>query len=59
MARNYLAIPATSVSSERLFSSEGIMISDKRFNLAPKTIRAGQCLKSWTQGPLKDNLIFN
>ncbi|CAG8654037.1 2164_t:CDS:1, partial [Ambispora gerdemannii] len=46
MAYNYLAIPATSVSSERLFSSEEIMISDKKFNLVPKTIRASQCLKS-------------
>ena len=58
MARDYLAIPATSVSSKCLFSSRGIMISDRRYNLAPKTIRASQCLKSWTQGPLKDKLYF-
>jgi len=58
MARDYLAIPATSVSSERLFSSGGIMISDCKYNLVPKTIRASQCLKSWTQDPLKDKLDF-
>ena len=58
MARDYLAFPATSVSSERLFSSGGIMISDRRYYLAPKTIRASQCLKSLTQGLLKDKLDF-
>lgn len=52
MARDYLAIPATSVPSERLFSAGGNMITEKRCRLAPKTVRAGQCLRSWMQGPL-------
>jgi len=46
MARDYLAITATSVSSERLFSSGGNMLTDKRCKLAPKTLRASLCLKS-------------
>ncbi|CAJ0908202.1 6807_t:CDS:2, partial [Entrophospora sp. SA101] len=54
IARDYLSIPATSTSSERLFSSSKNMITDKRCKLAPKTVRAGQCLKSWMQGPLKE-----
>ncbi|CAJ0842029.1 10426_t:CDS:10 [Entrophospora sp. SA101] len=56
IARDYLSIPATSTSSERLFSSSKNMITDKRCKLAPKTVRAGQCLKSWMQGPLKEKL---
>lgn len=53
MARDYLAIPATSVPSERLFSAGETMIQDNRSRLVPKTIRMVQCLKSWMEGPLK------
>ena len=41
-ARKYLAIPATSVSSERLFSDADNLISAKRTNLDTKL--AGQML---------------
>ncbi|CAG8834972.1 1455_t:CDS:2, partial [Gigaspora margarita] len=44
-----LAIPASSVASERAFSSGENMITNKRSNLAPKTVRASQCLRSWIQ----------
>ena len=47
MARDYLAIPATSTSSERLFSSGKHLISDTRNSLSSRTIQACQCLKSW------------
>lgn len=47
MAKDYLAIPGTSASSERLFSSGKHLISDTRQSLSPSTIRACQCLKSW------------
>jgi hypothetical protein len=53
MARDYLAIPATSVPSERLFSAGKNMIQDNRSRLVPKTIRMVQCLRSWMEGPLK------
>jgi len=56
MARDYLAIPASSVASKRAFSLGGNMITNKRSSLAPKTVRAAQCLKSWMQGPLKEKL---
>jgi hypothetical protein len=49
MARDYLAIPATSTSSERLFSSGKHLISDTRNSLSPSTIQACQCLKSWSK----------
>jgi len=42
IARKYLAIPATSVSSERLFSDAGNLISAKRTNLDTKLV--GQML---------------
>src|SRR6266480_4918257 len=46
IARDYLAIPASSVASEYAFSSSRNMITNKRSSLAPKTVRAAQCLKS-------------
>ena len=46
MALNYLAIPATSVPSEQVFSMEKNLITDKRNRLAGKTIRMYLCLKS-------------
>jgi len=47
MARDYLAIPATSVPSEQSFSMGKNLITDKRNRLAGKTIRFCMCLKSW------------
>ncbi len=47
MARDYLAIPGTSASSERLFSSGRQLITDFRCSLNPQTIQACMCLKNW------------
>ena len=58
MAHDYLAIPATSVFSERLFSLGGNMLTDKRCKLALKTLKASLCLKSWMQGSLKEKINF-
>lgn len=52
IARDYLAIPATSVPSEQVFSTSKNLITEKRNRLLGKTIRACMCLKSWWQGPL-------
>ncbi|CAG8839091.1 7326_t:CDS:2, partial [Gigaspora margarita] len=56
MARDYLAIPASTVASERAFSAGGNMITNERSSLAPKTVRIAQCLRSWALGPLKGKL---
>lgn len=47
MARKYLAIPITSVSAERLFSSARHAIPYTRSCLLPKTIREELLIKSW------------
>jgi hypothetical protein len=38
LAKKYLSIPSTSVSSERIFSSAGNLISKKRSALKPKLV---------------------
>jgi hypothetical protein len=47
MARDYLAIPATSAPAERIFSSAAGVISQDRASLAADTISAIMCLKHW------------
>lgn len=47
MARDYLAIPATSVPVERAFSCGTDLITPTRCRLSDDTIRACMCLKSW------------
>lgn len=47
MARDYLAIPATSTACERLFSEGRQLITDNRTRLSDESIRACQCLKNW------------
>ena len=54
MARDYLAVPATSCPSERLFSAAGNVISSTRSRLNPETARALLCLKSWYKSGLFD-----
>ena len=38
LAKKYLAIPGSSVPSERLFSKAGELISEKRSQLKPKNV---------------------
>jgi hypothetical protein len=46
LARDYLTVMASSVSSERVFSSAGITISKRRNRLDGDIVEALQCLKS-------------
>ena len=47
MAKDFLAIQATSASSERAFSIARRVVTEFRGSLAPRTIRALLCLKTW------------
>jgi hypothetical protein len=47
IARDYLAIPATSAPSERVFSVAGNLISKKRTRIASENVRYVLCLRSW------------
>ena len=47
IARKYLAIPASSASSERFFSQGSLIISKLRNRLNKDTFEKIICLKSW------------
>jgi hypothetical protein len=47
IARDYLAISATSVPAERVFSGGADLITNKRGSLNEDTIQACMCLSSW------------
>ncbi|EIN05707.1 hypothetical protein PUNSTDRAFT_73901 [Punctularia strigosozonata HHB-11173 SS5] len=54
MARDYLAIPATSVSVERVFSKSRHICSDLRSSLQAETIKKALLTKVWIQSGLLD-----
>ncbi len=58
MARDYLAISATSVPIECIFSQASDLITKKRNRLLPETIRQIMCLNSW-QNLNFLKLVFN
>jgi hypothetical protein len=47
IARDYLAIPATSAPSERVFSNGADILTKKRNRLSPQTLRYLLCLRDW------------
>jgi len=47
MARDYMAIPATSAPSERVFSEAGNLITKKRGKISSENVRYVLCLRSW------------
>ncbi|KZV84149.1 hypothetical protein EXIGLDRAFT_563769, partial [Exidia glandulosa HHB12029] len=47
MARDYIAIPASSVSVKCLFSAAGGLTTRSRSSLSAKTIRKYMCTKLW------------
>jgi hypothetical protein len=51
LARDYLAIPASSVPAERVFSRAGDLISKKRNRLSRETANMLMCLRYWLKLP--------
>ncbi|KFY94740.1 hypothetical protein V498_03750, partial [Pseudogymnoascus sp. VKM F-4517 (FW-2822)] len=47
IARDHLAIPATSAPSERVFSNGADILTKKRNRLSPETLRYLLCLRDW------------
>lgn len=47
LAHKYLATPATSVPSERLFSLSGYVVQKKRASLLPENVNRLVCLSNW------------
>ena len=50
MARKFLTVPATSVSSESAFSTGGRVLDDYRSSLHPKMVEALVCAASFIKG---------
>ena len=55
MARRFLTIPATSVSSESTFSTGDRILDDYRSSLLPALVERLVCASSWIRGSNKDN----
>ncbi|PLW09422.1 hypothetical protein PCANC_17622 [Puccinia coronata f. sp. avenae] len=51
MARIFLAIPATSAASERVFSKGRRIVSWQRSSLKPQSLEELLCVKEWYQLP--------
>jgi hypothetical protein len=49
MALNILSIPAIAADPERLFSSAGLIVTDRRNYLLIESIKALECIKSWVK----------
>jgi hypothetical protein len=49
IAKDFLSIQSSSVSSEQLFSSSKLVITDRRNKLNEDTIQYLMCLKSWNE----------
>ncbi|KIO15967.1 hypothetical protein M407DRAFT_86587, partial [Tulasnella calospora MUT 4182] len=60
MAKDFLAIPASSVSVERLFSSARHLCTDARSSLQARTITEAMCSKQWMKEGVEGfNLVRN
>jgi hypothetical protein len=57
MARDHLAIPVSSVPSERVFSAGGDIITKKRNRISGESVRYLLCLRSW--GIIPEDNDFN
>lgn len=55
IARDYLAIPATSAASEQVFINGSNIITKKRNRLSPSTVRYLLCLRDWGVLPEGDD----
>ncbi len=57
MAKRFLAVPASSLSSESTFSTRGRILDDYRSSLKPETVQALVCASSWIRASQNDNSV--
>nr|XP_034592020.1 zinc finger BED domain-containing protein DAYSLEEPER-like [Setaria viridis] len=55
MARDFLAIPLSTVASESTFSTAGMVIDKYRNSLSSETVEALICTKDWLKAYLSDD----
>ncbi|XP_066363588.1 zinc finger BED domain-containing protein RICESLEEPER 2-like [Miscanthus floridulus] len=55
LAKRFLVVPVSSVSSECTFSNAGRVLDDYRSSLKPATVHALVCASSWIRGTYDDN----
>ena len=58
MAKKFLTIPATSVSSKSTFSTGGRTLDDYRSSLRPSMVEALVCSSSWIRGTHDGSMIY-
>ena len=58
MAKMFLAVHASSVSSESTFSTGGRILDDYRSSLKPSTVQALVCASSWIRGSQSSPIIL-
>ncbi|KAI3892956.1 hypothetical protein MKX03_014633 [Papaver bracteatum] len=59
MARDILAIPASSVASESVFSTSGRVVDKFRSSMHPETIEALICGYDWIRSGMESKLFFS
>lgn len=53
IARDVLAVPVSTISSESCFSTSGRIISPHRCSLSPRSVQALICTQSWLRGEIE------
>ena len=56
VARDVMAIPVSTVSSESAFSTGGRVLGPFRGSLSPRTVEALVCTQNWLRDPIPNDL---
>jgi hypothetical protein len=59
IARDFLAIPISTVASESAFSTSGRVLSQQRSRLKEDTLEALMCTQDWIRKDIKGNIFLS